>query len=158
MLSVLRFVGKGYLDENTVGIHKKKNNHDIKNQLERVVGKHAKAFAFLVGRLGLHQKDPPDGGNDADQNERRNGKAPSPEVAQHDPEKFQDDDDKKHVVNELENGVRGEGCEVQGGMYEDNDGPGHEKDGDNEMDEVIDPKENLPELLDKLEMDVMAGR
>jgi hypothetical protein len=123
MLSVFRFVGKGYFDKDTVGINKKKNDHHIENQLERVIGKHAESFTFLVGRLGLDQKDSANGGNDPDQDEGGYGKASPPEIAQHDPEEFENDDDKEHVVNELENGVCREGGEVQGRMDKDNDGP-----------------------------------
>lgn len=154
MLPVFRFVGHRNLDKKAVGEDKNQNDDHVEDQLEGMIGKIPEPFAFLVGGLGLHKKDASNCGNDADQDKGRDGKASSPEIAQHDPEKLENDDDKEHVVDELKDRIGFQVSKAEGGVNKNDDRPGHKKDGDNKMNEVVDPEKNLAKLLDEFEMGV----
>jgi hypothetical protein len=154
MLPVFGFVGDRNLDEQAVGEDKYQNDHHIEDQLEGMIGKIPETFTFLVGGLGLHKKDTANRGNDADQDKGRDGKAPSPEIAQHDPEKLENNDDKKHVVDELEDRISLQVGKPEGGVNKNDNRTGHEKDRDNKVNEVVDPEKYFSKFLDEFEMGV----
>ena len=149
MLPVFDFIGDGNPDEQTVGEDQNQDNDHVKNQLDGVVGKIADPFALLVGRLGFHQQNASDCRNDADQDKGGNRKSSPAKITQHDPEKFKDDDHEQHVVDELKDRIGFQARQAKCRMDQNDHGARHQENRNDQMNDVIDTKEDLPESLDK---------